>query len=417
MIDLAEFVRPGSGVWWGQAGAEPTPLVHALLDQVGHIGDIRAFVGLTWDARLTDEPPEELHLSSYGALGSLRRLTKQGRVEVIGSTYSALPRLFADGGLPADVGMVQVSPADADGRHSLGIGVDYMADAIESTPVLIAEINERMPVTSGGPRIPTARFAATVHTDRTLMEAPRGLPDDVDDAIAAAVAELIEDGDTVQLGIGALPEAVMAKLGGHRGLGIHSGMISDGVLDLVERGVVTGEHKAIDPGLVVTGAALGSSGLYAVCADTPFRFRPTSYTHSPATLAVLGNLVSVNSAVEVDLLGQVNAEVRRGHYVGAVGGGPDFARAASATGARSIIALRSTSHGHSTIVRTVERVTTSRSDVDAVVTEHGVAWLRGCGEDERARRLVSVAAPQFREGLERALHTQNSAAAAAVRSR
>jgi acyl-CoA hydrolase len=417
MIDLAEFIRPGAGVWWGQAGAEPTPLVHALLDQVGGIGDVRAFVGLTWDARLTGEPPEELHLSSYGALGSLRRLTKHGRVDVIGSTYSALPRLFADGGLPADVGMVQVSSADADGMHSLGIGVDYMADAIESTPVLIAEINDRMPATLGGPRIPADRFAAVVRTNRPLMEAPRGLPDDVDDAIAAEVAGLIEDGDTIQLGIGALPEAVMAKLRGRSGLGVHSGMISDGVLDLVERGVVTGAHKAIDRGLVVTGAALGGSDLYAGCADMPFRFRPTSYTHSPAILAALGNLVSVNSAVEVDLLGQVNAEVRRGHYVGAVGGGPDFARAASSTGARSIIALRSTSHGHSTIVRTVERVTTSRSDVDAVVTEHGVAWLRGCSEDERARRLIAVAAPQFRDDLERALHAENSAASVAVRSR
>jgi acyl-CoA hydrolase len=417
MIDLSDFVRPGSGVWWGQAGAEPTPLVHALLDQVGDIGNVTAFVGLTWDARLTDQPPEELRLRSYGALGSLRRLTKSGRVDIIGSTYSALPRLFAEGGLPSDVGMIQVSPPDRDGLHSLGIGVDYMADAIESTPVLIAEINERMPVTSGGPRIPARRFAATVHTDRPLMEAPRGLPDAVDDAIASAVAALIEDGDTIQLGIGALPEAVMAQLRGHRGLGVHSGMISDGVLELVERGVVTGKHKAIDRGHVVTGAALGGTDLYRRSGDAPFLFRPTSYTHSPATLAALGNLVSVNSAVEVDLLGQVNAEVRRGHYVGAVGGGPDFARAASATGARSIIALRSTSHGHSTIVRAVERVTTSRSDVDAVVTEHGVAWLRGCSEDERARRLIAIAAPQFREELERALHDQITAASAAVRSR
>lgn len=417
MIDLAKFLRPGGGIWWGQAGAEPTPLVHALLDQASDIGEVTAFVGLTWDARLTDDPPAELRLCSYGALGSLRRLTKNGRVEILGSTYSALPRLFADGSLPADVGMIQVSPAGDDGCHSMGIGVDYMADAIDHTRVLIAEINEQMPVTAGGPRIPTERFAATVLTDRPLLEAPRGLPDDVDDTIAAAVAALIDDGDTIQLGIGALPEAVMARLRTHSGLGVHSGMISDGVWDLVERGVVTGAHKAIDRGLVVTGAALGGAGLYARSATEPFLFRPTSYTHSPATLTALDNLVSVNSAVQVDLLGQVNAEIRRGHYVGAVGGGPDFARAASATGARSIIALRALSHGHSTIVPQVERVTTSRSDVDAVVTEYGVAWLRGCGEDERARRLIAVAAPQFREELERSLHNENTAASAAVRSR
>jgi acyl-CoA hydrolase len=416
MIDLTEFIRPGSGVWWSQAGAEPTPLVHALLDQVSEIGDVDAFVGLTWDARLTNDPPTELHLRSYGALGSLRRLTQHDRVEIIGSTYSALPRLFAEGGLPTDVGMVQVSPPDADGMHSLGIGVDYMADAIANTRVLIAEINDRMPMTTGGPRLPGDRFAASIRTDRALLTAPAGVPDDVDDAIAASVAELIGDGDTIQLGIGALPEAVMTKLRSHRALGVHSGMISDGVLDLVERGVVTGERKAIDRGHVVTGAALGSTELYRRCASEPFVFRPTSYTHAPATLSALGNLVSVNSAVEVDLLGQVNAEVRRGHYVGAVGGGPDFARAASGTGSRSIIALRSESRGHSAIVPRVARVTTSRSDVDAVVTEHGVAWLRGCGEDEAARRIIAIAAPRFRDALERSQHSQSSATQVAVRS-
>jgi acyl-CoA hydrolase len=182
-------------------------------------------------------------------------------------------------------------------------------------------------------------------------------------------------------------------------------MISDGVLTLIEKGVLTGARKEIDPGLVVTGAALGSTWLYDQLDRFPVEFRPASYTHAPEVLSRLRSLVSINSAIEVDLLGQVGAELRRGVHIGAVGGQVDFSRAASLTGARSIIALRSTSGADSTIVPTLRGGvgTTARVDVDAVVTEHGVAHLTGCTVAERARRLVAVAAPQHREQLEDSL--------------
>ncbi|MCW2867863.1 MAG: putative 4-hydroxybutyrate CoA-transferase [Marmoricola sp.] len=405
MIDLSAHVRPGDGVWWGQAGAEPEPLVDALLDQVGSIGEVRAFSGLTWNERLSRDLPDGLTVLSYGGLGELRGLSRTGQLEVVPCHYSSLPRMFAAGQLPSDVGMLQVSPPDADGMVTLGIGVEYAADALEHTPTLLAEINQRMPPTRGALRIPLGRFAATIETDRPLVEAPTRPADATDQAIAAHVSNLVEDGDTLQIGVGPLPAAVLDALSGHADLGLHSGMISDGVLTLVEKGVLNGARKEIDPGLVITGAALGSTWLYDHLGDFPVEFRPASYTHAPEVLSRLRTLVSINSAIEVDLLGQVGAELRRGVHIGAVGGQVDFSRAASLTGARSIIALRSTSGEESTIVPTLRGgvVTTARVDVDAVVTEHGVAQLTGCTVAERARRLVAVAAPEHREALEATL--------------
>jgi acyl-CoA hydrolase len=395
-------------VWWGQGGAEPEPLVNALLDQVEQIGPVRAFCGLTWNERLSTNLPAALTVLSYGGLGELRRLSKQGQLEVVPCHYSALPRMFAQGQLPGDVGLVQVSPPDEYGLVSLGIGVEYAADALLHTRTLIAEINHRMPATVGAPRLPLSAFAATIQTDRPLREAPSRAPDAVEQAIAAHVAGLVADGDTVQIGVGSLPGAVLDALSGHTDLGMHTGMITDGVLTLIERGVLTGSKKEIDRGLVITGAALGSASLYDRLAEFPVEFRPASYTHAPAVLSSLGSLVSINSAIEVDLLGQVGAELRRGVHIGAVGGQVDFSRAASLTGSRSIIALRAESGGESTIVAGLrgQAVTTARVDVDAVVTEHGVAHLAGATVAERARRLIAVAAPAHREHLERSLAEQ-----------
>lgn len=407
MIDLSAYLSAGDGVWWGQGSAEPEPLVSALLDQVSGIGPVRAFCGLTWNERLAGDLPQELTVVSYGGLGELRGLSREGRLEVIPCHYSALPRMFASGQLPNDVGLIQVSPPDSDGLTSLGIGVEYGADAIGHTRILIAEINHQMPRTTGSHRIPVSAFAATIETDRPLRAAPARSPDATDRAIAAHVAGLVEDGSTLQTGVGSLPAAVLQALAGHSGLGIHTGMVTDELLPLIEAGVVTGEKKEIDRGLVVTGTALGSDALYGRLSDFPIEFRPASYTHSPVTLSRLKSFISINSAIEVDLLGQVGAELSRGVHVGAVGGQVDFSRAAALTGTRSIIALRSEFRGESAITPVLRDgvVTTPRVDVDAVVTEHGAALLTGCSVAERARRLIAIAAPAHRESLERSLHT------------
>ena len=402
MIDFGKYLTAGAGVWWGQAAAEPRPLVDALIEQTERIGPLRVFTGLSWNDQLAVSMPDAVSMVSYGGLGELRELSKSGRLDVVPCHYSALPRMFAERRLPCDVGMVQVSLPDKNGMCSLGVGVDYVADAVPHTPVLIAEINAQMPATLGTARIPVDRFAATIETDRALPEDTLRAPGDADRVIAARIAELIDDGDTVQLGVGSLGSAVIDALTGHQDLGVHTGMITDGLLRLIDKGVATGACKEIDTGLAVVGTALGSAELYRRTPDLPVRFLPTSYTHAPQILSQLCSLVSVNFAVEVDLSGQVGAEVSRGVYVGAVGGQVDFARAAALTGKRSIVALRATSRGASTIKPALEGgvVTTGRSDVDTVVTEYGVAHLRGCSLGERARRLRAIAAPDVRHQLD-----------------
>jgi acyl-CoA hydrolase len=405
MIDFGEYLSAGDGVWWGQAAAEPRPLVDALITQNARIGPIRTFTGLSWNDQLAVTMPERVSMVSYGGLGELRELSRTGRLDVVPCHYSALPRMFAERRLPCDVGLVQVSPPDSEGRCSLGIGVDYVADAIKHTPVLIAEINDQMPATVGSETIPLQRFAATIHTDRALPQDPTRAPGGTDRAIAGHIAELVDDGSTVQLGVGSLGAAVLDALAEHQDLGFHTGMITDGLMHLVDKGVATGRHKEIDPGLVIAGTALGSTELYRRISTLPARFLPTSYTHAPQVLSQLSSLVSVNFAVEVDLSGQVGSEMSGGVYVGAVGGQVDFTRAAALTGRRSIIGLRAAFRGRSNIKARLDSgiVTTSRSDVDVVVTEFGAAHLRGCSISERGRRLTAIAAPEFREELEKEL--------------
>ncbi|WP_040795740.1 acetyl-CoA hydrolase/transferase family protein [Nocardia higoensis] len=404
MVNFGELIRPGAGVWWSQAAAEPRPLVDQLLAQADALGPLRLFTGLSWNDQLAQSFSSADTMVSYGGLGALRELGATDQLEVVPCHYSALPRMFGERRLPCDAGLIQVAPPDRDGLCSMGIGVDYMADALEHTPVLIAEINAQMPVVPGSPRIPVERFAATISTDRPLQEENRRPAGEPDLAIAGYIAELIEDGDTVQVGIGSLGAAVHDALSGHRDLGVHTGMITDGVLELIDKGVVTGARKQIDAGRVVAGTALGSSELYGRLPELPVLFRPTSYTHAPQVLSQLSSLVAVNFAIEVDLTGQVGAEMSRGTYLGAVGGQVDFARAAALTGKRSIIALRSTVRGRSSLKATLDEgvVTTARADVDCVVTEHGIAHLRGQPLAERRRRLIAVAAPEFRDDLTRA---------------
>ena len=220
MIDFGKYLKAGDGVWWGQAAAEPRPLVDALIVQNPRIGPIRTFTGLSWNDQLAVTMPSRVSMVSYGGLGELRELSRSGRLEVVPCHYSALPRMFAERRLPCDVGLLQVSPPDDEGRCSLGIGVDYVADALPHTPVLIAEINQRMPVTVGSPRIPLDRFAATITTDRPLPEDPTRAPGSTEQRIAAQIADLIDDGDTVQLGVGSLGTAVLDALAEHAGFGI-----------------------------------------------------------------------------------------------------------------------------------------------------------------------------------------------------
>src|SRR4051812_6184574 len=373
--DLARWVRSGDGVVWGQACAEPVVLVDALLERPPE--DVSALVGLSWRELPV---PDGMRVVSYGALGRLGRLPG---LEVVPCHYSALPRLFAARRLPGDVVLVQVSPPDGRGRCSLGVGVDYLADAIAHARVVIAEVNDHCPVTAGE-WIAWDRLDAVVHSSRALLEAPAARPGETERRIAEHVAGIVEDGDTIQLGVGALPEAILGALAGHRDLGVHSGMVSDGVLDLIEAGAVTNVNKTSCREFSVTGAALGSQRLFtALAGREDVVFKPASYTHAPSILADVGRLAAINSAVEIDLTGQVNAEAAGARRIGAIGGQVDFLRAA----AKPIVALPAQ--------RIVERlsgpVSTARSDIDWVVTEHGARSLAGLSDARRRAALLELA--------------------------
>jgi acyl-CoA hydrolase len=391
--ELARLIRPGDGIVWGQACAEPVVLVDAFLCAADELEQLSAFLGLSF-RDFGGQIPDGLRVISYGALGRLGRLPQ---LEVVPCHFSALPRLFAERRLPGDVVLVQVCPPDANGNCSLGVGVDYLCDALEHARVVIAEVNDLCPRTAGR-SIAWDRFDAVVRTSRPLLEAPAAHPGETEARIAEHVAAIVEDGDTIQLGVGALPEAILAALSGHQDLGVHSGMVSDGVLDLIQAGAVTNARKPADRGMTVTGAALGSGRLFeALNKHQEITFFPVSYTHAPGTLATVGRLVAINSAVEVDLTGQVNAEVVGGRRLGAVGGQVDFLRAAAAHGGKPIIALPA----KRIVARLDGPVSTARSDVDWIVTEHGACSLRGLSEAARTEQLLRVA------GAERAALLQH----------
>jgi acyl-CoA hydrolase len=382
-LDLGRWIRPGDGVLWGQACGEPVPLVDAFLE--GEVRAAAAFVGLSWRELPV---PDGLRVVSYGGLGRLGRLSG---LEIVPCHFSALPRLFAAGVLPGDVALIQVAPPDAGGRCSLGVSVDYLADALAHARVVIAEVNERCPATAGA-WVEWERLDAVVHTSRPLLEARAVEPSETDERIASHVAALVSDGDTIQLGVGALPEAILRRLDGRRDLGVHSGMISDAVLRLIDAGVVTNARKPDMRGVTVTGAALGSRALFdGLHGREDIQFRPVSHTHAPSVLALAGPLVAINSAVEIDLQAQVNSEAAGGRVIGAIGGQVDFLRAAALSGGKPILALPA-----KRIVRELSGpVSTARADVDWVVTEHGARSLAGLTAAARTEALLELAGRSF----------------------
>jgi acyl-CoA hydrolase len=408
-LDLARFVRPGDTVLIGQSTGEPRSLVEALIAQRHALGHVTVFVGSSYTGLLAPEHADALRFVGFGAVGRTGALVQAGVVDMHPVHFGALPGLITSGRIPVDVVLAQVSAPAADGTYSLGLVADYVAPAIGVARTTLAESNPSVPYTFGDTVIPAARLAAVVVDDRPLIEVERRAPLPEDEIIAARIAELIADGATIQFGIGGTPDAVLAGLHGRRDLGVHSGILSDAFVDLVDAGVVTNARKEIDTGVSVTGALLGTARLYDWARDNrALSMRSAAYTHDGTVLAGLGSLHAINSAVEVDLTGQINGESAAGRYVGLVGGQGAFARAAlMSPRGRSIVALPSTARG-GTVSRIVARlgdgiVSTARADADLVVTEHGVADLRGATLAERARRLAAIADPRHRDALSAAV--------------
>ncbi|MDD2179268.1 acetyl-CoA hydrolase [Acidovorax sp. D2M1] len=405
-LDLARYIRPGDTVLWGQAGAEPQSLVAALVAQRQAFARIRVFLGIGQSGLIQPEHVDAMDFVAYCGSGTNRSLTDAGVLDIVPCHYLELPQLVRDGALRVDVLMLQVSPADASGRHSFGLAMEYLPAALASARVVIGEINDQVPLTNGACSLAREDFDLLVHASYAVGRSAPALGAR-ERAIGAFAASLIGDGATLQIGLGAVPDAVLGALMDRRDLGLHSGAATDGVAALAQSGALTNARKSIDTGVGVAGLLIGSEQLHRYVDRNPsLRLCKTEYTHDPAVLSAIKNLVAINSAIEVDLTGQINAEVASGSYVGAVGGAGAFLQAARRShGGLPIVALPACAGPHSRIVaRLSGPVSTARCDAGFVITEHGIADLRGRSLAERVRRMLDIAAPEHRERLAREAH-------------
>ena len=391
------IVRPGSLIVWGQGCAEPTSLTASLVSQRHAIASLRAFIGISFADSVAPEYTDAIEYVSY--CGTARNRTLGAALDILPANYSELPGLL--GGEDV-VLLLQLAPGADEDHFSFGAGAEYPADLIDRASVVIAEINSQAPVTGSGKEVHRKQLDMLVHTSTPLAVPPPVTPTKVEEAISRNVANLIEDGATIQVGLGGMPAAVLKALTGHRDLGVHSGLITNEIADLAREGVITNAYKSIDRGLTVTGLLSGDATLMRWADRNPdLSLRPTTYMHAPDVLRRIDKFVAINSAIEIDLTGQVNAEVAGGRYVGAVGGAGNFLRGAmESRGGLGIIALPATAKGRSRIVKSLSGpVSTARSNISFVVTEFGVADLRNATLRQRQDRLLAIAAPQFQSEL------------------
>lgn len=396
------MLSPGCG--------EPRTLVEEITRQADRLRPLTLMGGLL----LGDYPfcasryRDTFRWVTFHVMPALREALRQGQVEFVPLRYLDVPLAFGPGGpWAADAVLVQTAPPTPDGRLSLGVSTSYPLGLARSSPLVLAEVNRRMPRTLGDSTIELERVGAWVETDRALVPYPAAPAGDVERRVAAHVAELIPDGATIQVGIGSIPEAIVAGLGSHRDLGIHS-LLVDAMLPLVERGVITNARNTRHPGCMTLGEIMGTEPLFRFAHENrAIHMEPSSSIHDARVTARLERFVSINSAIEVDLTGQVNAESLGDRQVAGVGGQFDFVEGAYwAPGGRSVIALPATGRGGE-VSRIVARlpagakVTTPRYLTDCVATEFGRADLRGLSANQRARALVRLAHPGFREALER----------------
>jgi 4-hydroxybutyrate CoA-transferase len=410
LADGVGRLRPGMRVLLPPGCGDPTALLEEIMRQADRLAPLTLMGGL----RLDDYPfaaaayAGKLRLATWHSSPHLREAQVRGDVDFVPARYFDAVTLFAAGGAWApDAVLVHAAPAGGDGYLSLGVSVSYALPAARRAPLVIAQVNPRMPRTLGNAFLHRSQIDAWVEVDRPLLEYPAAPVGDVERRIAAHVASLIPDGATLQVGVGSIPQAIMEALGDKRDLGVHS-LLVDHMLPLVESGVITNRRKRLHPGRMDIGEIMGTPRLFAWSHDNPaINMEPSDVLHDPQVIGTLGEFVSINSALEVDLLGQVNAESVDGRQVTGIGGQFDFALGATrAAGGRSVIALPSTAARgeRSRIVRrlgTGARVTTPRFVTDYVVTEYGVARLRGESDAGRERELIRIAHPAWRESLER----------------
>jgi acyl-CoA hydrolase len=398
-----------SRVFIHTAVAAPQRLIAAMTDRAPELRGVEVcHLHTEGDASYAKpEHRESFHVSAFFIGANMRGAIASGEADYIPVFLSEVPALFKRGILPLDVALIQVSPPDRHGFCSLGVSVDATQAAVETAKVVIAEINPRMPRTHGDGRVHIDRIDIAVDANYELPESPPAELTEVEHAIGANCAGLIDNGATLQMGIGAIPDAVLAALTGHQNLGVHTEMFSVGVIDLVERGVVNGSQKRVHPGVLVSSFLMGTRRLYDFVDDNPqVVMLGADYVNDTAVIRRNPKVTAINSAIEVDLTGQVVADSIGTRLFSGVGGQMDFIRGASLSpGGKPIIALpSSTRRGASRIVSMIQPgagVVTTRAHVHYIVTEYGVAELYGKTLRQRARILIEVAHPDHREHLER----------------
>ncbi len=416
-------IRPGQTVFIASASAQPLHLVTALVAREHELADVKVLSSLT----LGDAPyaykdlADNFYVNTFFVSANVRDMIQEGIGDYTPISFSDIPRLFESGEIPIDVALIQVTPPDPQGRCSLGISVDIVKAAAANAGLVIAQVNPQMPWTHGDGYVSVYDLDILVPVDEPLIETPyAGFVDDAttgvmtgaDDArpVAAAIGEnvasLVENGATLEIGIGRIPHAAAMYLMDKKDLGIHTEVITPAVMRLVEAGVVTGAQKSRDRGKIVTSFAIGDREFYDYIDDNPmFSFNPTEYVNDPFIIGSQNKMVAINTALEVDLTGQVCADSLGTSFYSGVGGQADFNQGAGrSVGGRAIIALPSTAADGtvSRIVPTLQPgagVVTTRGAVHYVVTEHGIAYLHGKSVQERAMALISIAHPDFREEL------------------
>ncbi|MDQ6694085.1 MAG: 4-hydroxybutyrate CoA-transferase [Chloroflexota bacterium] len=406
--EALKLVKSGERVYIGGGCGEPIVLAQALAARADELRHVEIVHVLTAGHAAYTSPgmEESFRVNSLFIGANVRGAVQSGRADFTPVLLSEIPRLFQAGYLPIDVALISVSPPDAHGYCSFGVEVGATKPAAESAAIVIAEINPHMPRVWGNSFIHLSQITACVPVDYPLLEMPQGVASPLYKAIGRYVAGLVRDGDTLQMGIGAIPDAVLGFLEEKHDLGIHSEMFSDGIMELVERGVITGRRKNFLPGKIVAAFMLGTERLYNFVHDNPIiEMRPVDFTNDPYTISRNDNMIAINSALQIDLTGQVCADSIGCKFYSGVGGQADFMRgAARSQGGKPIIAMPSTAVNDtlSRIVTVLEPgagVTTTRNDVHYVVTEYGVAQLYGKSMRQRAEVLIEIAHPDFRDEL------------------
>lgn len=407
--EAVSIIKDHQKIFLHGAAMTPEVLIDALVNRAPELRHVELMhLHTEGKAAYADERfQNSFHVNSFFLAKNIRNAVHEFNADYIPVFLSEVHLLFKKNILKPDLAFLQVSPPDAHGNCTLGASVDVALEAADAANVIIAEMNEQAPRTHGAGSIPIEKLDYLVKTNRPLFSIEPNEPSDIDKRIGKFISELIEDGATLQMGIGGVPDAVLQELLHHKNLGIHSEMISDGIIPLVESGVINGEEKEISRGKIVSSFALGSQKIYNFIHDNAeVSMRETSYTNDPGIIRMNPKVTAINSAIEIDLTGQVCAESIGTYQYSGVGGQVDFIRAAGfSEGGKAIIALASeTKNGQSKIVpvlRDGAAVTTTRAHVHYIVTEFGVAYLYGKNLRQRAKALIEISHPEHREVLER----------------